>query len=50
MQVGFDKKKYPFNIPSIAKLELIEFHDAVTFFVGENGSGKSTEGCFGENP
>ncbi len=39
---GFDKKKYPFNIPSIANLELIEFHDGVTFFVGENGSGKST--------
>jgi predicted ATPase len=37
-----DWKTYPFNIPAIAKLERIELHPSVTFFVGENGSGKST--------
>lgn len=29
-------------IPSIASLDELGFHNAVTFFVGENGSGKST--------
>ena len=33
---------YPFNIPAIKQFESIEFHPDVTFFVGENGSGKST--------
>ncbi|WP_429092759.1 AAA family ATPase [Aeromonas veronii] len=33
---------YPFSIPSVANLEGIEFHSEVTFFVGENGAGKST--------
>ena len=33
---------YPYNIPAVAALETIEFHPDVTFFVGENGSGKST--------
>lgn len=33
---------YPFNIPAVRELDLIEFHPDVTFFVGENGSGKST--------
>ena len=34
--------KYPFNIPGIRKLRSLEFHPRVTFFVGDNGMGKST--------
>lgn len=34
--------EYPFDIPAVRGLESIEFHPNVTFFVGENGSGKST--------
>src|ERR1700733_9371684 len=37
-----DFTKYPFSLPIIKQLEEIEFPSAVTFFVGENGSGKST--------
>ena len=37
-----DFEEYPFNIPSIKCLDEIEFHEDVTFIVGENGSGKST--------
>ncbi len=37
---SFDK--YPFSLPVINNLESIEFHPKVTFFVGENGTGKST--------
>ncbi len=33
---------YPFNIPAVSYLEQLEFHEDITFFVGENGSGKST--------
>jgi len=33
---------FPFTIPAIRKLKRMEFHPAVTFFVGENGTGKST--------
>lgn len=41
---GFDRddKNYPFDIPAVRDLPGIEFHPNVTFFVGENGSGKST--------
>lgn len=35
-------KDYPFCIPAIRHLRRLEFHPAVTFFVGENGIGKST--------
>jgi len=31
---------YPFSIPAIKSLDQIEFRSNVTFFVGENGSGK----------
>ncbi|MEE9342202.1 MAG: AAA family ATPase [Gammaproteobacteria bacterium] len=37
---SFDK--YPFSLPVINNLETIKFHPKVTFFVGENGTGKST--------
>jgi len=33
---------HPFNVPAVQALERIRFHPNVTFFVGENGSGKST--------
>ncbi|WP_430488009.1 AAA family ATPase [Priestia flexa] len=34
--------KYPFSIPSINKFEELHIKSNVTFFVGENGTGKST--------
>jgi hypothetical protein len=33
---------YPFSIPAVRHLKTLEFHPKVTFFVGENGTGKST--------
>ena len=33
---------YPFSVPAIADLEEIDFHESVTFFAGENATGKST--------
>jgi predicted ATPase len=33
---------YPYSIPAIKKLTTIELDPRVTFFVGENGTGKST--------
>lgn len=37
-----DWSLYPFNIPAVNDMENIDFHADVTFFVGDNGSGKST--------
>jgi predicted ATPase len=37
-----DYDSYPFGIPAVRELGKIDFHPNVTFFVGENGSGKST--------
>src|SRR3981189_2291359 len=37
-----DSQAYPFSSPSVRDLPKIRFHPHVTFFVGENGSGKST--------
>ena len=34
--------EYPFCIPAVRHLHRLELHPAVTFFVGENGTGKST--------
>lgn len=35
-------KKYPFNLPSVKKLDELFLHPNVTFLIGENGMGKST--------
>jgi predicted ATPase len=37
-----DYELYPYNIASVRELDQIKFHPDVTFFVGENGAGKST--------
>jgi predicted ATPase len=37
---SFDE--YPFCLPAIRDLRTLEFHPDVTFFIGENGTGKST--------
>lgn len=37
-----DSGEYPFSIPAIENIDQIEFTNKVTFFVGENGTGKST--------
>lgn len=37
---SFDE--YPFSLPVVRNLETLTFHPDVTFFVGENGTGKST--------
>ena len=39
---GIDPNAYPFSIPALRDLEELALDPAVTFFVGENGSGKST--------
>lgn len=39
---SFNDGEFPFTIPAIRQLKRIEFHPAVTFFIGENGTGKST--------
>jgi len=35
-------KEFPFNLPVVQTLEELSFTSPVTFFVGENGTGKST--------
>jgi predicted ATPase len=37
-----DFDRYPFSIPAIHNLGQLPLHPSVTFFVGENGTGKST--------
>ncbi|MCE3607712.1 AAA family ATPase [Massilia sp. P8910] len=39
---GIDFDSYPFTIPAVREMGVIEPHADVTFFVGENGAGKST--------
>lgn len=34
--------RYPFNLPFLKNLKTLKIHPKVTFFVGENGMGKST--------
>ena len=36
------QNRYPFSLPLFQTLEELPFHTPVTFFVGENGTGKST--------
>lgn len=36
------RDRYPFSIPTIQSFRKLEIRSNVTFFVGENGSGKST--------
>nr|WP_051405114.1 AAA family ATPase [Bacillus cihuensis] len=33
---------YPFSLPAVRPLTNVELHPNITFFVGENGMGKST--------
>jgi predicted ATPase len=40
--VQVDAEAYPFSIPAVRELGVLEPHPDVTFFVGENGAGKST--------
>jgi predicted ATPase len=40
--VEIDPGCYPFSIPAVRELGVLEPHPDVTFFVGENGAGKST--------
>jgi predicted ATPase len=37
---SFDQ--YPFSLPAVKQLDVLDLHPNVTFLVGENGSGKST--------
>ncbi len=37
-----DHDRYPFSFPIFKNLKEIEFPAQVTFFIGENGTGKST--------
>lgn len=38
----YDPDDYPFTIPAVREMGVITPHPDVTFFVGENGAGKST--------
>jgi predicted ATPase len=37
-----DFESYPYSIPVVRELDFLDLHPDVTFFVGENGTGKST--------
>lgn len=37
-----DFDSYPYDLPVVKHLDRIKLHPKVTFFVGENGTGKST--------
>jgi len=37
-----DRTRYPFSIPAVRTLKTLQLDPRVTFFVGENGTGKST--------
>ncbi|WP_372393549.1 AAA family ATPase [Xanthomonas sp. NCPPB 3582] len=60
LEVSLKKKhpplgQYPFSLPVVRHLGVLELHPKVTFIVGENGSGKSTlleaiAVAFGFNP
>src|SRR5437763_7500460 len=42
MPPGGDADRFPFSVPVVRALEELSLDAPVTFFVGENGSGKST--------
>src|SRR5712691_279884 len=35
-------ERYPFSLPAVRHLNRLPLHPKVTFFIGENGTGKST--------
>src|SRR3954471_20687168 len=37
-----EREGFPFDVPVVRSLEVLEFETEVTLLVGENGSGKST--------
>ena len=37
-----DNSAYPFSLPAVKNLEKLKLSGSITFFVGENGTGKST--------
>ncbi|KJS14260.1 MAG: ATPase AAA [Peptococcaceae bacterium BRH_c8a] len=37
-----EKNKYPFNIPALSQLNALDMNHNLIFFIGENGTGKST--------
>lgn len=37
-----NRHEYPFNVPAVANLDSLDLDHNVVFFVGENGTGKST--------
>jgi predicted ATPase len=37
-----DPRAWPWSLPAVAAMDTLAFGDGVTFFAGENGSGKST--------
>jgi len=39
---GISEPGFPFNVPVVQSLSELRFTSPVTFFVGENGCGKST--------
>jgi predicted ATPase len=41
-RAGGDERRFPFSVPAIRSLDALDLPGPVTFFVGENGSGKST--------
>ena len=42
MDAEVDAGSYPFSVPTLASFSALDVTTPVTFFVGENGSGKST--------
>jgi predicted ATPase len=39
---GWDEEAFPFSLPALRGWDRLRFDERVTFFVGENGTGKST--------
>ncbi|MDB5948696.1 MAG: family ATPase [Massilia sp.] len=39
---AIDTSRYPFSIPAVRDIGTLSLHADVTFFIGENGAGKST--------